>query len=621
MKFALSIRLADENPELQRAIEVVDQLLSQVENGANFRPTQIARSKRIDENQVVSVFDLFAEQEAFLRVEGLVCEVCQNITFDLPQKDAVVCTQCDSKLENAEIVIVYQVKKAPPKSYTREPVEVNTDLTSEESQEAHELIENWFGADNERLKVFLQRYFYELIRKLTIDGKNPETVQSDLVLLAHDKQVLGDLFSRIAEQCQEDSRRQQLFMDAAKKFSQKYELSIQLLSDRIKEQQEGIDFVEASIEGGLERLTSPNSLIPFEAFLDGLQKCRSAVCKISLNGREEGTGFLVGPQHVLTCFHNVANGVNDVPKPETIKVKFDSSSNPTDWLDLDTDYTIAHSPYNESEFKGTSAVIPNEDELDYALLKLAKPIKRDHLDVFGHGADPIDKDPLLMVGHPGTVQPDNSVTAPLREMQFSYAAPGFKGPNQNHTRFIYKTSSLRGSSGSPVINHEMKLVALHHAANSKTSNRGVPIAKILEHLQSEFSPQHRDMFGTISDSDSGSNTDKTDESVESESVSAPQSETNLETSVKPQTSEFSDIQNRIKKLRDTLISCTEETLTDYFFVLNQKVNEFEVNKIRGAGRTQTIANLITSFQTEYDDEQGVQILLDVAMEVFRQKKF
>lgn len=68
------------------------------------------------------------------------------------------------------------------------------------------------------------------------------------------------------------------------------------------------------------------------------------------------------------------------------------------------------------------------------------------------------------------------------------AAPGFESINENQTRMIYKTSTLKGSSGSPVFDRQFRLIALHHNRGEEgdkffKNNRGIPVAKIVSQLR------------------------------------------------------------------------------------------------------------------------------------------
>jgi hypothetical protein len=68
--------------------------------------------------------------------------------------------------------------------------------------------------------------------------------------------------------------------------------------------------------------------------------------------------------------------------------------------------------------------------------------------------------------------------------------------NPNGTRVHYRTNTMPGSSGSPVLNRHLDLVALHHSGepggpdfmlechqqvSKATYNEGIPIAKIQAH--------------------------------------------------------------------------------------------------------------------------------------------
>lgn len=54
--------------------------------------------------------------------------------------------------------------------------------------------------------------------------------------------------------------------------------------------------------------------------------------------------------------------------------------------------------------------------------------------------------------------------------------------NANRTRLTHRVNTEPGSSGSPCLTFDLKLVALHHHGDARR-NESIPIATIAEHLR------------------------------------------------------------------------------------------------------------------------------------------
>jgi V8-like Glu-specific endopeptidase len=90
---------------------------------------------------------------------------------------------------------------------------------------------------------------------------------------------------------------------------------------------------------------------------------------------------------------------------------------------------------------------------------------------------------------------------------FDWADDAIERVNSNNTRVHYKINTMPGSSGSPVLDRNLELVALHHAGEPGSPdvwlpcrmqttqanyNEGIPIASIQDHL----AQQHAWVFGS-----------------------------------------------------------------------------------------------------------------------------
>ncbi len=201
-------------------------------------------------------------------------------------------------------------------------------------------------------------------------------------------------------------------------------------------------------------------------------------------GDERGTGFLVGPNLVLTCYHVIKSHLNGSVPASALGVRFDyrrsmtgaePAENPGDWIGADPAWKIPHAPYSQADI--TLVGDPAPGELDDALLKLTRAVgsevppgessARGWADLAKDPHLPNRKEPILIVQHPEREQKP----PPQMPLQIAFATPGFEGDNSNGTRLLYTPSTRRGSSGSPVFDRTLEVVALHHNRGQISAER------------------------------------------------------------------------------------------------------------------------------------------------------
>jgi hypothetical protein len=227
----------------------------------------------------------------------------------------------------------------------------------------------------------------------------------------------------------------------------------------------------------------------------------SSICSIQTGGNPLGTGFLVGPDAVLTNYHvveRIIDGAGQFTKPATCV--FDYQKLPDGAVQLGTPFQVVQclewSPYGPSEVTDHfNDPMPTEDQLDYALLRLNQPVgqmeppgrvlqRRGWIDLWDTPWDsqppPADRAPVLAKDSRVIV-----IQHPLGAPQV-YAARKFMGDNALHTRMRYESMTAAGSSGSPCLTEEYKLFALHHLGdpswNPVVGSQGVPIKLIRQRI-------------------------------------------------------------------------------------------------------------------------------------------
>lgn len=243
--------------------------------------------------------------------------------------------------------------------------------------------------------------------------------------------------------------------------------------------------------------------VDFTDFISGLNALQTKICRIdTTNAAGNGTGFLVSENLVLTNYHVMEKVINDQVNSNDVRLVFDHRKSPDDKLKMkptihkliQSNWKRAHSSYSESDKPNVSGD-PSSDELDYCLLQVQNSPANDSIGKSSYsGADSrgyieITSDHNAgKAGHPVVIaqHPEG------RELRM--AIGNHLGFNQPQNRTKYDADTKRGSSGSPVFNVDLKVIALHHKgddnademAQTGEANQGIPIHLIAKHIQDNF---------------------------------------------------------------------------------------------------------------------------------------
>ena len=249
------------------------------------------------------------------------------------------------------------------------------------------------------------------------------------------------------------------------------------------------------VQGDTGTETLLNAMAPFEdpaLFRSRLAAGELRVCQVLVRGEAAGSGFLVGPQHILTNWHVTqtlgSQGGDGVALFDHKRDTQGTVVNSGRAVPFASEWKVASSGFATDPVE-LSPAGPEPGLYDYALVRLSEPVGSQGIGADSSGdrrgsfalsarATPISADePLWVLGHPAT--PDAELPLLL-----SFASPAGANLSTNLTRLRYKINTKRGSSGSVVLDHSFDAVALHHFGGT-SDNQGVPLGLVIQDLRTQ----------------------------------------------------------------------------------------------------------------------------------------
>lgn len=230
----------------------------------------------------------------------------------------------------------------------------------------------------------------------------------------------------------------------------------------------------ASPQSGLQRLVQEG--IPFfdiNVWSRRMPELQMRVCRIELGGSPAGTGFLVGPEVVMTNFHVISAVLDGDFLESEVECRFDHmkladgsvQAGKLVGLHADKGILLSAPMHPDEDTLHPETAVPLPDQLDFALLRLAEPFG--NLSPTGQpNATPRGWEVLPPAAKPVRMKPNDCVIIVQhpqdKPMKLAIGMEGVIGYNGNETRVRYRTNTEGGSSGAPVYTGEWKLAGLHH---------------------------------------------------------------------------------------------------------------------------------------------------------------
>ena len=260
----------------------------------------------------------------------------------------------------------------------------------------------------------------------------------------------------------------------------------------------GLSSVSVEEISAFERIVRRQGhFLDIDSFIAKLSNIEPCVCRISSLSADKttvGTGFLVGPDVVLTNYHVVRDVIEQRVRSDQIECLFDFKRSvngavfPGTSVRVETNGILKSSKYSQFDVQIALASNPAPDELDFALMRLAQSI---------------DSAPIGSKAEPQTPQrvwlrlpreaPNLEVGAPCFILQHPEGEPKKLTIGKltdvtagGERRVRYDANTLPGSSGSPCFTDQLELFGLHQAGDKNVDaefNQAVPLHLIYAEIK------------------------------------------------------------------------------------------------------------------------------------------
>ena len=133
---------------------------------------------------------------------------------------------------------------------------------------------------------------------------------------------------------------------------------------------------------GLEAAVTKLKMVDMGLWREKMTAVESQVCRIEFNHNAMGTGFLIGPDLVLTNYHVMEKPIGGQVAPKKVACHFDYKKL-ADGSRLEgvtvklhaENWRVDHSSYSQAEADNKPDLsLPGDDELDYAVVRLERAV-------------------------------------------------------------------------------------------------------------------------------------------------------------------------------------------------------------------------------------------------------
>ena len=253
---------------------------------------------------------------------------------------------------------------------------------------------------------------------------------------------------------------------------------------------------------GLQALVNRAPFFDPEPLISNIIRIKRCLCRISIAGPDWegfGTGFLVGPDLLLTNYHVMEPVFRDNSLASKVSLTFDYENlengngiNAGTVIKLAREFRVADSSYAQADATGIPDIDGIEwpaDRFDYALIRLEREI----------AAEPVKSTALRQDTPPperGYIRPSAAPTQESKDLiifqhpkggpvKIAIGLEKILGMDRHKRRVRYAVNTLAGSSGSPCFDQDFNWTALHNSGDplwNPQYNQGIPITRILQDL-------------------------------------------------------------------------------------------------------------------------------------------